>query len=77
MIADSSYRDFLEELAARRFSPEANAQCQRLMERNNFGELTDAEREELTGLVRLSESMSLVRALAFTLLGRSPVVPTE
>ena len=40
MVLDPSYRDFLEELATRRFSPEANDRCQWLMGRNNFGELT-------------------------------------
>jgi len=35
--------------------------------------LTDAEREELEGLVELSETMSLFRAQALRLLGRSPL----
>ena len=40
------------------------------MDRNNDGQLTDNEREELESLVEMSESLSLVRAEALRLLGR-------
>ena len=73
MIADPSYRDFLETLAAQQFAPEADARCQWLMERNNFGELSGDEREELKALATLSQWMSLVRAQALLMLGRNPV----
>ena len=73
MVIDPSYRGFLEELAAQRFSPEADARCQWLMERNNFGELTEDEREELKALANLSQWMSLVHAQALLMLGRRPV----
>ena len=42
------------------------------MDRNNEGRLSSDERDELESLVELSESMSLVRAEALRLLGRSP-----
>jgi hypothetical protein len=45
---------------------------QELMDRNNEGLLTDAEREELESLVEWSESVSLLRAEAFRLLGKRP-----
>ena len=45
---------------------------QSLMNRNNEGQLTDNEREELESLVEMSESLSLVRAEALRLLGRKP-----
>ena len=73
MIAHSSYQDFLGELGGLQFSPEADARCQWLMERNNLGEITADERKELEGLVELSEWISLVRARALLMLGRSPV----
>jgi hypothetical protein len=43
-----------------------------LMDRNNEGLLTDAEREELESLVEWSESVSLLGAEAFRLLGKRP-----
>lgn len=45
---------------------------QDLMDRNNEGLLTEAEREELESLVEWSESVSILRAEAFHLLGRRP-----
>jgi hypothetical protein len=42
------------------------------MDRNNEGELSPPEREELEALVELSERLSLVRAEALQLLGRGP-----
>ena len=45
---------------------------QGLMDRNNEGLLTDAEREELESLVEWSESVSLLRAQALRLLGKHP-----
>jgi hypothetical protein len=73
MVIDPSYRGFLEGLADQRFSPEADARCQWLMERNNDGLLSDAEREELKGLADLSQYMSLVCAQARIMLGRNLV----
>jgi hypothetical protein len=42
------------------------------MDRNNEGLLTETEHAELEALVELSERLSLVRAGALHLLGRSP-----
>ncbi len=50
----------------------ADQRLQELMDRNNEGLLTDAEREDLESLVELSERISLVRAEALHLLGRKP-----
>lgn len=77
MVIEPSYRGFLEELADQRFSPVANDRMQWLMDRNNFGELTPTEHEELKALVNLSQWMSLVRAQAMIMLGRSLVATGE
>jgi len=42
------------------------------MDRNTEGILTETERAELEALVELSETLALVRAKAFQLLGRKP-----
>ncbi|NNJ27480.1 hypothetical protein [Alienimonas chondri] len=43
-----------------------------LMDRNTEGTLTPAERDELASLVEMSETLALVRADAFGLLGSAP-----
>jgi hypothetical protein len=53
-------------------TPRSNARLQMLMDRNNQGQLTEAERAELESLAELSEELSLVRAEAWRLLGRMP-----
>jgi len=55
-----------------RLPSKADVRLQQLMDRNNEGELTSSEREELESLVELSERLSLVRAEALHLLGREP-----
>ena len=55
-----------------RLPMKADVWLQQLMDRNNDGDLTSAEREELEALVELSERLSLVRAEALQLLGREP-----
>ncbi len=65
-------REVFEELLELRFPPRLDARLQRLMDRNTEGELTEAEKEDLETLVELSEKMSLLRAQALRLLGRSP-----
>jgi hypothetical protein len=42
------------------------------MDRNNFGELTDAERSELTHYAKLNQMMSILRGRAMIALGRKP-----
>jgi hypothetical protein len=66
-------KDFLEYLADMKFSPDANARIQDLMDRNNDGLLSSQEREVLATLASLSQDMSIVRARALMLLGRKPV----
>lgn len=50
----------------------ADRRLQTLMDRNNEGVLTNAERKELAALVEWSENVSLLRAQALHLLGRQP-----
>ena len=64
--------ELVEALAKMRFPPKTDAHLQRLMDRNNEGLLSEAEREELESLVELSETMALFRAEAVRLLGRGP-----
>ena len=55
-----------------RLPPKADHRLQELMDRNNDGQLSAAEREELEALVELSEQISLVRAEALQILGTQP-----
>ena len=55
-------RDALESLTAFRFPAKLDKHMQQLMDRNNEGLLTPSEREELEGLVELSEDLSLQKA---------------
>ena len=50
----------------------ADKRLQTLMDANNEGQLTAAERRELAALVEWSENVSLLRAQALRLLGRQP-----
>jgi hypothetical protein len=52
--------------------PKTDERMQELMDRNNDGLLSEAERADLESLVELSERLSLVRAEALHLLGRKP-----
>jgi hypothetical protein len=64
--------ELVEALADLRFPPRTDAMLQRLMDRNTEGLITSSEREQLEALVDLSETMSLLRAQALSLLGRTP-----
>jgi len=64
--------DLVEAVAALRLPARADQRLQTLMDRNNAGALTPAEREDLEALVELSETISLLRARALHLLGRQP-----
>ncbi len=57
-------REMMEELVTLRFPPKADKRLQDLMDRNNDGQLTQDERDELESLVEMSESISLMRAKA-------------
>jgi len=62
----------VEAVAALRLPPRADQHLQGLMDRNTEGALTAEEKEELEALVELSETISLVRAQALRVLGRTP-----
>jgi hypothetical protein len=62
----------VEAVAALHLPPIADRRLRVLMDRNNNGALSFEEREELESLVELSETISLVRADALELLGRTP-----
>jgi hypothetical protein len=63
---------WVESVSDLRLPPRADARLQQLMDSNTEGLLTEAERAELEALVELSEQLSLVRAQALHLLGRTP-----
>jgi hypothetical protein len=65
-------RTLVETVAAMRFPAKTDARLQTLMDRNTNGQITPVEREELEALAELSETISLVRAQALKLLGRTP-----
>jgi hypothetical protein len=64
--------DWVESVGSLRLPPQADRRLQELMDRNNEGLLSEAERRDLESLVEMSESLSLVRARALHLLGRKP-----
>ena len=66
-------REMLEEVAALRLPARSDQRLQHLMDGNNDGRLNPSEREELESLVEMIESMSLMRAKALCLLGRSRI----
>ena len=65
-------REFMEAVGTWSFPPQANRRMQELMDRNNDGLLSPEEREELSGLVEMSETISEFRAQALQLLRRRP-----
>jgi hypothetical protein len=65
--------EWVEAIGELRLPSKADLRLQQLMDRNNEGELSLPEREELEALVELSERLSLVRAEALQLLGREPL----
>ena len=64
--------EMVEAVAALRLPPRGDQRLQFLMDRNTNGELTAEEKEELEALVELSETISLLRAQALSVLGRKP-----
>jgi len=64
--------DLIESMGGLKLPPRADRRLQWLMDRHNEGLLTAEELAELECLVELSETLSLVRAEALHLLGRSP-----
>jgi len=68
----SAPSSWIESVSNLRLPPRADGRLQELMDRNNEGQLSAAERDEMTAWVELSEQLSLVRADALQLLGRRP-----
>ncbi len=64
--------DLVEAVADLRFPPKTDVRLRSLMDRNNDGALTPAERQDLEELVEFSETMALIRARALKLLGKKP-----
>jgi hypothetical protein len=64
--------EWVEDVGKLRLPPRTDRRLQELMDRNNEGLLTEAERADLESLAELSERLSLVRAEALHLLGRKP-----
>jgi hypothetical protein len=62
--------ELVEAVESLRFTPKADRQMQRLMDRNTEGLLSPEEKDQLDSLVELSESLSLIRAQALKLLKR-------
>jgi len=65
-------QEWVETVGNLRLPPRTDQRLQELMDRNNEGLLTEAERADLESLAELSERLSLVRAEALHLLGRKP-----
>jgi hypothetical protein len=65
-------RELLQSVAEVRLPPKTDVKLQSLMDRNNEGQLSPQEREDLEDLVELSETLSLLRARAMQVLGRRP-----
>jgi hypothetical protein len=64
--------EMVEAVAALRLPPQGDRRLQLLMDRNTNGNLTAEQKEELEALVELSETIALLRAQAFHVLGRKP-----
>jgi hypothetical protein len=64
--------EWVESITMLRLPEHADRRLQELMDRNNDGQLTANEREDLAALAELSERLALVRAEALHLLGRRP-----
>lgn len=63
--------DWVESVGRLKLPARADRRLQELMDRNAEGKLTEGDREDLEALVELSETVSLIRAEALHLLGRS------
>lgn len=63
----------LKEIAMFTFPVPVQVRLERLMERNNEGELTPDEREELRSLVNLNELVSILKGWTQLLLRFAPI----
>lgn len=73
MTVISAPADWVQAVSQLRLPETADRRLQNLMDRNAEGQLTLAERDELEALADVGEAISLVRAEAFRLLGRTPL----
>ena len=64
--------EWVESITMLRLPENADRRLQELMNRNNDGQLTACEREDLAAMAELSERLALIRAEALILLGRKP-----
>lgn len=64
--------EWVETVGQLRLPSKADQRMQELMDKNNEGALSEAEFTELEALVEVSEQLSLVRAEALVLLGKTP-----
>jgi hypothetical protein len=72
MTVISAPVEWIESVSELKLPPRTDRRLQELMDRNNEGGLTEGEKAELEDLVEVSETLSLVRARALHLLGRTP-----
>ncbi len=72
MAALTAPSEWVESVSRLKLPAKADDRLQALMDRNNEGQLTLDEREDLESLAGWNESLSLVRARALRLLGRKP-----
>ncbi|MDA0810097.1 MAG: hypothetical protein O3B68_19055 [Planctomycetota bacterium] len=72
MSTISASPEWVESVSQLRLPERTDRRMQELMDRNNEGQLSENERDELESLVEMSESLSLIRAEALRLLGRRP-----
>jgi hypothetical protein len=63
-------RELLEQIVDMKVDPGMDARAQYLMDRNNFGQLSEDERAELAGYVAFNQRMTIARGLAMVALGR-------
>jgi hypothetical protein len=64
--------EWVESVSRLSFPDRTNRRIKNLMARNNEGQLSESEREELASLVEMSESIALIRSEALRMLGRRP-----
>lgn len=62
----------IESIGGLRLPEQTDRRLQHLMDRNNEGILQPSEKEDLAALAALSEEISILRAQALQLLGKSP-----
>jgi hypothetical protein len=72
MTVISAPVDWVQSVSNLRLPAKADRRLRELMDRNTENQLSPTERGELESLVEMSEELSLVRAEALHLLGRTP-----